>query len=64
MHWFRYTLLLSHSGLTAMPGLYRKLSFDPVADFDGVITAVSGLYVLAVSPGCRAMDESHPRSRH
>jgi tripartite-type tricarboxylate transporter receptor subunit TctC len=45
-----YTLLLSHSGLTAMPGLYRKLSFDPVADFDGVITAVSGIYVLAVTP--------------
>ena len=44
-----YTLLLAHSGLTYMPGLYRKLPFDPVKDFDGVITAVSGSYVMAVS---------------
>jgi len=44
-----YTLLLAHSGLTYMPGLYRKLPFDPVKDFDGVITAVSGSYVLAVA---------------
>ncbi len=43
------TLLLAHSGLTYMPGLYRKLPFDPVADFDGVVTAVSGTYVLAVT---------------
>ena len=44
-----YTLLLVHSGLTYMPGLYRKLPFDPVSDFDGVIPAVSGTYVLAVT---------------
>jgi tripartite-type tricarboxylate transporter receptor subunit TctC len=44
-----YTLLLAHSGLTYMPGLYRKLPFDPVADFDGVIAAVTGTYVLAVT---------------
>jgi tripartite-type tricarboxylate transporter receptor subunit TctC len=44
-----YTLLLAHSGLTYMPGLYRKLPFDPVKDFDGVVTAVSGSYVLAVN---------------
>ena len=44
-----YTLLLAHSGLTYMPGLYRKLPFDPAKDFDGVITAVSGSYVLAVA---------------
>src|SRR6185503_8279902 len=44
-----YTLLLVHSGLTYMPGLYRKLPFDPVKDFDGVVTAVSGSYVLAVA---------------
>jgi tripartite-type tricarboxylate transporter receptor subunit TctC len=44
-----YTLLLAHSGLTYMPGLYKKLPFDPVKDFAGVITAVSGSYVLAVS---------------
>jgi tripartite-type tricarboxylate transporter receptor subunit TctC len=45
-----YTLLLVHSGLTYMPGLYSKLTFDPTKDFDGVITAVSGIYVLAVNP--------------
>lgn len=45
-----YTLLLIHSGLTYMPGLYRKLPFDPMKDFDGIITAVSGIYVLAVNP--------------
>lgn len=44
-----YTLLLIHSGITYMPGLYRKLPFDPTADFDGVIPAVSGTYVLAVT---------------
>jgi tripartite-type tricarboxylate transporter receptor subunit TctC len=44
-----YTLLLIHSGITYMPGLYRKLPFDPVADFDSVIAAVSGSYVLAVT---------------
>jgi tripartite-type tricarboxylate transporter receptor subunit TctC len=44
-----YTLLLSHSGFTAMPGLYAKLPFDPVRDFAGVITAASGAYVLAVN---------------
>ena len=41
-----YTLILSHSGLTAMPGLYRDLPFDPVRDFAGVVTMASGAYVL------------------
>jgi tripartite-type tricarboxylate transporter receptor subunit TctC len=44
-----YTLLLSHSGLAAMPGLYRDLPFDPARDFAGVVTAASGAYVLAVN---------------
>jgi tripartite-type tricarboxylate transporter receptor subunit TctC len=44
-----YTLLLSHSGFAAMPGLYRDLPFDPVRDFIGVITAASGAYVLVVN---------------
>jgi tripartite-type tricarboxylate transporter receptor subunit TctC len=44
-----YTLLLDHSGLTYMPGFYRSLPFDPVKDFAGIITAVSGIYVLAVN---------------
>jgi tripartite-type tricarboxylate transporter receptor subunit TctC len=46
-----YTLLLSHSGFTAMPGLYRELPFDPVRDFAGVVTAASGAYVLTVNTG-------------
>jgi tripartite-type tricarboxylate transporter receptor subunit TctC len=44
-----YTLLLDHSGMTYMPGLYRTLPFDPVKDFAGIITAVAGFYVLAVN---------------
>jgi tripartite-type tricarboxylate transporter receptor subunit TctC len=46
-----YTMMVSHSGFAAMPGLYRKLPFDPVKDFAGVITAASGIYVLVVNPG-------------
>jgi tripartite-type tricarboxylate transporter receptor subunit TctC len=46
-----YTLLLSHSGFTAMPGLYRDLPFDPVRDFAGIVTAASGAYILAANPG-------------
>jgi len=44
-----YTLLLDHSGMTYMPGLYRTLPFDPVKDFAGIVTAVAGFYVLAVN---------------
>jgi len=44
-----YTLLLDHSGLAYMPGLHANLPFDPVRDFAGVVTAVSGSYVLAVN---------------
>jgi tripartite-type tricarboxylate transporter receptor subunit TctC len=43
------TLLLLHSGLTYMPGLYRTLPFDPTADFANIGTAVSGSYVLVVN---------------
>jgi tripartite-type tricarboxylate transporter receptor subunit TctC len=45
-----YTLLLSHNGLAAMPGLYRDLPFDPVHDFAGIVTAASGAYVLVANP--------------
>jgi tripartite-type tricarboxylate transporter receptor subunit TctC len=45
-----YSMMVSHSGFAAMPGLYRKLPFDPVRDFEGIITAVSGIYVLVVNP--------------
>jgi tripartite-type tricarboxylate transporter receptor subunit TctC len=45
-----YTMMVSHSGFAAMPGFYRKLPFDPVRDFEGIVTAVSGIYVLVVNP--------------
>jgi tripartite-type tricarboxylate transporter receptor subunit TctC len=45
-----HTLLLSHNGLAAMPGLYRDLPFDPVRDYAGIVTAASGAYVLVVNP--------------
>jgi len=45
-----YTMMVSHSGFAAMPGLYQKLPFDPIHDFAGIITAVSGIYVLVVNP--------------
>ncbi len=49
-----YTLLLAHSGMAYMPGLYRQLPFDPVKDFEDVVDAVSGFYVLAVNPSIPA----------
>src|SRR5260370_20274972 len=45
-----YTLLLSHNGLAAMPGLYHDLPFDPVRDFAGIVPAGSGAYLLGVNP--------------
>ena len=45
-----YTIVLDHSGMAYMPGLYRNLPFDPVKDFAPIITAVAGFYVLAVNP--------------
>ena len=45
-----YTLLMSHVGFTAMPGLYPKLPFDPVKDYDGVVVVATGIYVLVVNP--------------
>ena len=45
-----YTLVLDHSGMTYMPGLYRNLPFDPVKDFAAIVAAVAGFYVLAVNP--------------
>jgi tripartite-type tricarboxylate transporter receptor subunit TctC len=45
-----YTLVLDHSGMAYMPGLYRSLPFDPVKDFAPIIAAVAGFYVLAVNP--------------
>jgi tripartite-type tricarboxylate transporter receptor subunit TctC len=45
-----YTLLLASSGMAHVPGLYRKPPFDPVKDFDHIIVAADGFFVLAVNP--------------
>ena len=47
-----YTLLVGSVGLTALPGLYKKLPFDPVRDFAPIIIALSGTYIFAVNPSC------------
>src|SRR5580692_690282 len=41
-----YTLVLDHSGMAYMPGIYRNLPFDPVKDFAAIIDAVAGFYML------------------
>jgi tripartite-type tricarboxylate transporter receptor subunit TctC len=46
-----YTLLMGNIALTSAPALYKKLTFDPVKDFKGVIVVGSAPYVLAVAPG-------------
>jgi tripartite-type tricarboxylate transporter receptor subunit TctC len=46
-----YTLVLGTIGPVAVnPSLYRKLPYDPVADFDPVARGVSALNVLVVHP--------------
>jgi tripartite-type tricarboxylate transporter receptor subunit TctC len=52
-----YTLLLSHSGFAAMPGLYRDLPFDPVRDFAGIalIGETAAVVVVAPSLGTRTL---------
>ena len=46
-----YTLVLGTIGPVAVnPSLYKKLPYDPVADFDPVARAVSALNVLVVHP--------------
>jgi tripartite-type tricarboxylate transporter receptor subunit TctC len=45
-----YTALMGNIALTSAPALYKKLPFDPVKDFAGVIIVGSAPYVLAVTP--------------
>jgi tripartite-type tricarboxylate transporter receptor subunit TctC len=45
-----YTIVLDHSGMAYMPGIYRNLPFDPVKDFAAIIDAVAGFYMLGVTP--------------
>ena len=35
-----YTLLIHHNGMATAPALYRKLPFDPLADFEYISQAV------------------------
>jgi tripartite-type tricarboxylate transporter receptor subunit TctC len=44
-----YTLLMGSVGLASMPGLYRKLPFDPLRDFVPVSVAITGTYLLGVN---------------
>lgn len=43
-----YTLLVTSSSLTIMPGMYRKLPFDPLKDFTAVTSLTSYSFLLAV----------------
>ena len=45
-----YTMLMSHTGFTAMPGLHKSLPFDPVRDFTGVATVATTPYMLVGHP--------------
>jgi tripartite-type tricarboxylate transporter receptor subunit TctC len=43
-------LFVDHIALTANPALYKKVSYDPVADFEPVAIAATTMQVLAVHP--------------
>ena len=45
-----YTLLIGSVGLASMPGLYRKLPFDPLRDFTLVSVSLTGTYLLGTNP--------------
>jgi tripartite-type tricarboxylate transporter receptor subunit TctC len=49
-----YTLLLNTSGQAIAPGLYRKLSYDPVKELQPVAMLVRSVQVLVVNPGVPA----------
>lgn len=49
-----YTLLVGTVGLASMPGLYKKLSFDPIRDFAPISVAITGTYLLGVNPSIGA----------
>ena len=44
-----YTLLVGSVGVASMPGLHKKLPFDPIRDFAPITISVSGTYLLAVN---------------
>ncbi|MEA3157194.1 MAG: hypothetical protein QOK44_4783 [Betaproteobacteria bacterium] len=49
-----YTLLVGSVGLASMPGLFRKLPFDPVTDFVPISVSITGTYLLGVHPSIGA----------
>lgn len=49
-----YTLLVGSVALTSMPGLHKKLPFDPIRDFAPITIAITGTYLLAVNLGVPA----------
>ena len=49
-----YTLLVGSVALTSMPGLHKKLTFDPIRDFAPITISVTGTYLLAVNLGLPA----------
>lgn len=49
-----YTLLVGSVGLASMPGLYKKLPFDPLRNFAPISVAIIGTYLLGVNPSVSA----------
>ena len=49
-----YTLLVGSVAVTSMPGLHKKLPFDPIRDFAPITISVTGTYLLAVNLGVPA----------
>jgi tripartite-type tricarboxylate transporter receptor subunit TctC len=45
-----YTLLMGSVGVASMPGLYRKLAFDPLKDLAVIGISITGTYLLGVNP--------------
>lgn len=49
-----YTLLLTNGSIGTIPGLYKKLSFDPLKDLAPIVLPITAPYVLAVHPSVKA----------
>ncbi|HYH40859.1 MAG TPA: tripartite tricarboxylate transporter substrate binding protein [Burkholderiales bacterium] len=49
-----YTLLLTNGSIGTVPGLYKKLSFDPLKDLAPAVLTITSPYVLSVHPSVKA----------
>ncbi|HEV2007722.1 MAG TPA: tripartite tricarboxylate transporter substrate-binding protein, partial [Burkholderiales bacterium] len=49
-----YTLLGGSVSLSSLPGLYKKLPFDPIKDFAPITIAVTSAYFLLLHPSAPA----------